>query len=624
VAFAETAKLSVELSLKDRMTGGLKGATASLGRFETMAGRAGRAAQTAATRTTALGVVAGGFIASQAALGIRSLAELERLTQQTAAAIETTGGVAGQTTASIRALAESLEDLTTVDDKAIQSGENVLLTFTNIGEETFPAATKAAVDLAVAMAEGDAAAADVAATAKLLGKALNDPAKAFGVLRKAGVVLGHETEDLVEDLVAQGKTVEAQNILLAELARRYGKAGEAAGQGFGGDMRRFSDAVEEAQMALATGLLPVIREFTQWVSKSLKDPKTMDAIREGGKELAGFLRSALEAARNIPWGAIAGAMKIAGAGAKILLDAFVSLPPWVQTAVITGWGLNKLTGGFLGDIVGELGKGLIKGVLNTTAAVMNVKAGVVNGLGGGKPGGGIPGVPVAGAGAAAAGAGGLGVAGIVSAVVPAALVAAMLAAPYIFRGRPGTGAQPMDTQAGRLDQTMTGMMQGLIPQWTTLANNAGATSVVPKVEEVTAATNAAAMAAQRADERSGGTLGDIHAATERTYDNLERNRVAIETSRATATAEARKHLSAIATLQRVGEDTGAKITSLQAATGAKLETVRSAAAASAAAIRAKDWSVSVTVPISVSSRISIRDYNTVSASYASVAKVRAV
>jgi hypothetical protein len=34
--------------------------------------------------------------------------------------------------------------------------------------------------------------------------------------------------------------------------------------------------------------------------------------------------------------------------------------------------------------------------------------------------------------------------------------------------------------------------------------------------------------------------------------------------------------------------------------------------------------VSVTVPISVSSRISIRDYNTVSASYASVAKVRAV
>ena len=52
------------------------------------------------------------------------------------------------------------------------------------------------------------------------------------------------------------------------------------------------------------------------------------------------------------------------------------VPPWVQTAVLTGWGLNKLTGGALGYRA-ELGKGLIKGVLGMTAGVVHIKAGTV-------------------------------------------------------------------------------------------------------------------------------------------------------------------------------------------------------------------------------------------------------
>ena len=54
-----------------------------------------------------------------------------------------------------------------------------------------------------------------------------------------------------------------------------------------------------------------------------------------------------------------------------------------RTAVLTGWGLNKLTGGALGSIVTELGKGLIKGVLGMTAGVVHIKAGTVTGAGGG-------------------------------------------------------------------------------------------------------------------------------------------------------------------------------------------------------------------------------------------------
>src|SRR5262245_36652557 len=88
--------------------------------------------------------------------GIASLQELERVQGQTAAAIQSTGGVAGVTAQQIRDMAEAQEDLTTVDDKVVQSGENLLLTFTGIHKDVFPRATAAMVDMAVAMNNGDA------------------------------------------------------------------------------------------------------------------------------------------------------------------------------------------------------------------------------------------------------------------------------------------------------------------------------------------------------------------------------------------------------------------------------------------------------------------------------------
>jgi len=100
-----------------------------------------------------------------------------------------------------------------------------------------------------------------------------------------------------------------------------------------------------------------------------------------------MLDKGLDFATSIPWDKVKGAMSAVGTGAKMALDAFLAMPAWVQTAVVGGWGLNKLTGGALGDIVGELGKGLIKGVLGINAGVVNVSGKVVTGGGGVVPGG---------------------------------------------------------------------------------------------------------------------------------------------------------------------------------------------------------------------------------------------
>jgi hypothetical protein len=109
---------------------------------------------------------------------------------------------------------------------------------------------------------------------------------------------------------------------------------------------------------------------SQQLQEKLSDPAVIRGIEQFGVGLADGFEQALAFAQRIPWATIGEAM----------------LPPWVQTAVITGWGLNKLTGGALGGIVGELGKGLIKGVLGMNAGVVNARAGVVNVTGAGLPG----------------------------------------------------------------------------------------------------------------------------------------------------------------------------------------------------------------------------------------------
>ncbi len=384
MALAETADLVARLTLKDEISSKIAGIER---RFGGMGSRIGsevqRGVKNAASNIAGLSVVAGAAIATQVAVGVKTLAELERIENLTKGVIESTGGAAGVTAEEVRKLAVDIETLTTASDRAVQEGANMLLTFTNIGRDVFPDATKAVVDMGIAMADGDVEAANFTQTAIQVGKALNDPIRGIGALRRVGVQFTKQQEDQIKVLVESGKTQEAQVLILKELERQFGKAGEAAGQGFGADIRRAQDAIDDAQQALAVGFLPVISKVATILRERLADPKTIEAIKEFGTTAARGLSQLIDAAGKIPWAQIGDAMRLVGTGAKAALDFFTGLPPWVQTAVLTGWGLNKLTGGALGNIVGELGKGLIKGVLGMTAGVVNIAAANVNTTGGG-------------------------------------------------------------------------------------------------------------------------------------------------------------------------------------------------------------------------------------------------
>jgi hypothetical protein len=412
MATADTAKLIASLELQDKFSKPLGNAERQLGGFERKVGTLGRGVSTAVGNIAKIGagaaVVGIGLLAVNVKKGVDSLNELENVVVATNTVLDSTNAVSGQTADGIRKMAEEYENLNaTMDDKVIQSGANMLLTFTNIRKDAFEPALEAALDMNEAMGGGPEG---LQSTIIQVGKALNDPIKGVTALRRVGVQLSEQQEDQIKTLMEQNDLYGAQQIILDELGTQFGGRFAAAGDTAEGKMAALSDRIEDVQMALAGPLLPAIDRVRDKLIEFLGSPTVLQGAERLGDAIAGLFTDAnlergvgvLEGAiqtlttgdfsgmtsgiggivssvAGLPWDSIGNAATLLGTGAKAMLDAFMSLPPWVQTAVLTGWGLNKLTGGALGNIVGELGKGLIKGVLGMNAGVVNINAATVNG-----------------------------------------------------------------------------------------------------------------------------------------------------------------------------------------------------------------------------------------------------
>jgi hypothetical protein len=279
--------------------------------------------------------------------------------------------------------------------------------------------------------------------------------------------------------------VAGQTWLLAELAKTTGGAAEALNGPYKDALNESADAVEDAQRALAEGFMPVIAKAATWIKTKLGDKAVIQGLRDLGNSLAGMLDKGLDFATSIPWDKVMTAMRAVGAGAKMALDAFLAMPSWVQTAVVGGWGLNKLTGGALGDIVGALGSGLIKGVLGMNAGVVNINAGVVNGGPGGTPG--VP--PVVGAAAAAGGAG---------AVVTAGLVGGMIAIPLASIGAQLANLKPESARTQPAVLGGKGFSVVIPPLRKIESNTAQALGVTRNLRQSTDGVKAAALESARA------------------------------------------------------------------------------------------------------------------------------
>lgn len=174
---------------------------------------------------------------------------------QLAAVLKSTDGAAGVTAKAANKYADSLSKVTRFDDEAILSGENLLLTFTNIGAKVFPQATETMLDMSQALGQ------DLKTSALQLGKALNDPIRGVTALRRVGVQFTQAQEDQIKAMVAAGDVAGAQAVILQELQKEFGGAAKAAGGTFAGQLDILKTSLGNVKENIGGALLPVLTEL---------------------------------------------------------------------------------------------------------------------------------------------------------------------------------------------------------------------------------------------------------------------------------------------------------------------------------------------------------------------------
>lgn len=264
--------IAIEIAAKDSgasaLINSIKGGLGSLG---DLAGGA---------LTLGLGAAAAGIAGLGAGLGlaISEAMGAQEVMSQTEAVIASTGGAAGMTADAIADLAGSLSQNSRFADDAIQEGENLLLTFTNIGSDVFPMATQAMVDMATAMGT------DAKSGAIQLGKALNDPVAGISALSRVGVSFTDDQKKMIEQMVKAGDVAGAQKIILAELNKEFGGSAAASAATFAGKL----DVIKNQALNVAEAIGgPLITIGSQLIDQFLTP--AMPLVTGIGNALTDFL-----------------------------------------------------------------------------------------------------------------------------------------------------------------------------------------------------------------------------------------------------------------------------------------------------------------------------------------------
>lgn len=208
------------------------------GSFRNMAGELGPLG-------SALTAIGPAGIAVGAALGVMALgleksieaaAEAERVHNRLQAVLKATGNASGLTAHQIAAVGEEIEKTTLATSEQVEQSASVLATFRSVAGETFTRTLRLAQDLAANMGG------DLQTTVFQLGKALENPAEAMALLKRAGVSLSDTQKDLIKTFSETGRQAEAQKIILDALEGTVGGTGAAEAKGVTGSANRLSDA----------------------------------------------------------------------------------------------------------------------------------------------------------------------------------------------------------------------------------------------------------------------------------------------------------------------------------------------------------------------------------------------
>jgi hypothetical protein len=155
-------------------------------------------------------------------VAVREATAAQQALAQVEAALVSTGNRAGKTRQQLMASAKALETISLFDDDDILAKSTAnLLKFGNVVGDVFDKAQLAIVNMSARTGK------DLVDATQTVGRALNDPIKGITALTRAGVQFTTQQQNQIKTLVASGRGVEAQAIILGALEKAYGGAAKA-------------------------------------------------------------------------------------------------------------------------------------------------------------------------------------------------------------------------------------------------------------------------------------------------------------------------------------------------------------------------------------------------------------
>lgn len=203
--------------------------------------------------------------------------EYERVTRQLETVLESTGGSARWTRDQLVDMANALQGQTNFAATSVMEAQTLLLGFGEDLQEILPDALQLSADMAERLGT------DIPQAAQRIGRALAAPERAVQTFRRQGIALREETEELIDSLVRQGRTGEAQVVVLEALERSYGGAAAAARDSFGGALQGVRNAFSD--LLIGQDGLSDAKDALNDLEAILTDPSTI----EGAQKLTGVL-----------------------------------------------------------------------------------------------------------------------------------------------------------------------------------------------------------------------------------------------------------------------------------------------------------------------------------------------
>ncbi len=204
-----------------------------------------------------------GFLKDQLSSAFTESMNAQQGMADTVNVLKSTHDASGMTANAIADLATKYSHLTMFSDDTVQSAENMLLTFTNIGKNVFPQATRATLDLAQKMG-GDTKTASIE-----LGKALNDPIAGVGALQRVGVTFSQVQKDQIKHFMDTNQIAKAQGVILGELNKEFGGAAEAAGKTLAGQLKILGQNFDDLKQNIGDRFIPKLTDLLGFINKNI-------------------------------------------------------------------------------------------------------------------------------------------------------------------------------------------------------------------------------------------------------------------------------------------------------------------------------------------------------------------